>query len=411
MRIAIICIDSADNALQYLALAKGLQSAGHFVRILAPDSLTLVASKTAPDLDFIGVEGDLHVSLQPPSVSGMREDAHYSAHFLRVRFLSNALTHWTEVCLNACVDADLILGGANGMLVGEGVAEKLGIRFIQTHLHPFTPNRCWPPILFPRFVAAAPGIIRSIAHEITRQMYWQPIRHLVNTTRNATLGLAPISFRGSLGRLKNDADQIIYGFSPTLLPRPGNWKSNMHVTGFWFHKERCIEPPKALLDFIEHKAKPVCIDLEAMHGSDSESMMRMVIESLRHAKMHGVIIAKTSQLPMKELPRDVYVTDRSAYNWLLPKAAFLVHAGSAYSLGTTLAAGKPSLALPIGGEQPFWAWLLETHGLGPHCIPRQKLTAEGMSNKCFKKNAQRIGMEIRNEDGIGNVVKIINSLR
>jgi sterol 3beta-glucosyltransferase len=419
MRIAIICIDSTDNARPYLALGKGLQSAGHAVRILAPNSLASLFSKGASGLDFYGVQGELHAHLQAPAISGHREDAHYSAHFLRVRHLGDLLRHWTKTCLDGCADADMILGGINGMLVGEGVAEKLGIRFVQTHLQSYTPTKTWPSLLFPKLAAAVPGFVRHSAHRITRQMYWQSLRPLVNTTRGSVLGLAPGSFWGNLGKPGGSA--VLYGFSPALLPRPADWSSAVHVTGYWFHQEQSLlpPPPASLIKFLQNKPMPVSIDLDGVSQADVENLIGIFLKAIKLENQRGVIICPSGGISGHSLPDYAHLTDYCVYKWLLPQMTFCVHIGSAHATGVTLAAEKPALAIPIGGDQPFWAWILESRELGPKSIPRRRLNPDnlarainnGINNRRFRENAQRMGMKIRNEDGIGKAAEIISTIR
>jgi hypothetical protein len=51
---------------------------------------------------------------------------------------------------------------------------------------------------------------------------------------------------------------ILYGYSPTVLPRPAEWQSGLEVVGFWWPaRPTDWQPPAELVRFLDHGPAPV----------------------------------------------------------------------------------------------------------------------------------------------------------
>ncbi|MEG2251942.1 MAG: hypothetical protein RSC98_02780, partial [Clostridia bacterium] len=86
--------------------------------------------------------------------------------------------------------------------------------------------------------------------------------------------------------------------------------------------------------------------------------------------------------------------------------------------GTTAAgilAGKPTLIIPFGGDQPFWGQRVQLLGLGPKPLPREKLTVRKLclalrrltSEKRYSVAARELGERMRKEDGAITAANIV----
>jgi UDP:flavonoid glycosyltransferase YjiC (YdhE family) len=95
-----------------------------------------------------------------------------------------------------------------------------------------------------------------------------------------------------------------------------------------------------------------------------------------------------------------------------------VHHGGAGTTAAGLRAGVPSIIIPFFGDQPFWGRRVAELGVGPEPIPRKQLTVErlaqaiqaSLTDQTMRQRAANLGAKIRAEDGIANVVAVIQEI-
>jgi len=83
-----------------------------------------------------------------------------------------------------------------------------------------------------------------------------------------------------------------------------------------------------------------------------------------------------------------------------------------------LAAGRPSIVVPFFADQHFWAWRVAALGAGPQPIRRRQLSAErlaaaiteAVTNRTIQARAAALGERIRDEDGVGTAVALLEEL-
>jgi sterol 3beta-glucosyltransferase len=120
-----------------------------------------------------------------------------------------------------------------------------------------------------------------------------------------------------------------------------------------------------------------------------------------------------------KLPENVFRVNSVPFDWLFPRMAAVAHHGGAGTTATGLRAGVPSIILPFFADQFFWGWRVYELGGGPRAIPRKKLTSDNLAaairqavnDHKIVRSASELGTRIRAEDGIGNAVKIIESIQ
>lgn len=101
--------------------------------------------------------------------------------------------------------------------------------------------------------------------------------------------------------------------------------------------------------------------------------------------------------------------------------AGVVHHGGAGSSQTGLRAGRPSVAVPFGVDQPYHAARLAALGVGPEPVPFPRLDAPrltrligdlvgGPAAPGFAARARHVGELVRAEDGVGATVRAMRDL-
>jgi UDP:flavonoid glycosyltransferase YjiC (YdhE family) len=212
---------------------------------------------------------------------------------------------------------------------------------------------------------------------------------------------------------------MLYCYSPAIAPKPPDWSEQAHVTGYWFlDHPSAWQPPADLVRFLGSGPPPVYIGFGSMVSRKPEQTTRIALDALKQSRQRGVIATGWGALSQSDLPSEVFLIESVPHDWLFPKMAAVVHHGGAGTTGAGLRAGVPSIVVPFGGDQPFWAQRVKALGVGPDPIPRGRLTAArlahamrvAVTDEPMRKRAVELGETICAEDGIGNAVRIVSQV-
>ena len=195
MRIAIIASGSRGDVEPYIALGKGLQQAGHVVRLVAHENFGALVK--AHGVEFWPIEGNAQDVAQSPEMRELLEKGNFLAIMAKMGkdAQDNALA-FAQGGLAACEGMELIIAGLGGMFIGVALAEKLDIQFMQAHYVPFSPTRAYPNALFPKLPSFLNGSLNRVSYQMAQQMMWQGFRSADNVARQQVLGLPKASFWG-----------------------------------------------------------------------------------------------------------------------------------------------------------------------------------------------------------------------
>lgn len=417
MKIAIIALGSQGDVQPYIALGKGLQHAGHAVRLITHENYE--KSVRSHGLEFWPMQGNVQEFMESPKVRELLEkgnflaiNAYTSKEAQRVALL------WAKAGLEACRGVDVIVAGVGGLFVGLAIAEKLDLPMIQAHVFPFTPTTAFPAALYPPSIAKlGPGANR-ITHQMFQQVMWQGMRVADNTSRQQVLDLPTVPFFGPYGSGRLNRHPVIYGFSPSVIPEPNDWKS-VRVTGYWFLESAPDwTPPPALEAFLQNGAPPVYIGFGSMGSRNPEQTSQLVLGALEKTKQRAIMQSGWGGLGKDNLPENVHTISSVPHTWLFPRVAAVVHHGGAGTTAAGLGAGVPSVIIPFFGDQHFWGERAARLGVGPQPIPRKQLTADrlaqaiqqAVTDQPLRQRASELGSRIRAEDGIGNAVAVIDEI-
>lgn len=414
MHIAIIALGSQGDVQPYVALGKGLQDRGHRIRLVTHGNFSQLVEPRG--LEFWPVSGNVQALAETPEMRALLEKGNFIAitrHTAKAAAL--AAVSWAKQGLEAVGGVDLLLVGVGGLFVGLGLAEKLRIPLIQAFVFPFTPTRAFPGPLFPQSLGRLSGGFNLLSHRLVRQAIWQGIRAGDNAMRKQVLGLPNAPFLGPYASPILRRYPTLYGFSPSVIPRPADWK-NSEVAGYWFlDSAPDWTPPQDLLEFLNAGAPPVYIGFGSMGSRDPEATADLVLRALRATGQRAVLQSGWSGMKGENLPDSVFLTGSVPHSWLFGRVAAVVHHGGAGTAAAGLRAGVPSVVIPFFADQPFWGQTVARLGAGTTPIPRKELTAEklteairiAVSDPEMRQRAGELGAKIRAEDGIGKVAAAI----
>lgn len=168
------------------------------------------------------------------------------------------------------------------------LAEKLGVPFIQAYLMPFSPTREFPSVLTPVPQSRLTAWANASLHRMARQMMWQTLRSADNKARAQALQLPPAPFWGPFAALHAQAQPILYGYSPQVVPRPQDWDATIDVTGYWFLPPPAgWEPSTDLVDFLQAGPPPVYIGFGSMPSRNPQETADLVLHALAQTGQRG----------------------------------------------------------------------------------------------------------------------------
>lgn len=153
-----------------------------------------------------------------------------------------------------------------------------------------------------------------------------------------------------------------------------------------------------------------------MISTDAAQLTAIVKAAVRLTGQRALLASGWGGLAAAEDASDdaerFFQLEQAPHDWLFPRVAVAVHHGGAGTTGAALAAGIPSVVLPFGYDQPFWAHCLAQRGVAPPALARVGLQPETLADAISQASApsmraaaRALGQRIREEDGIGRAVE------
>jgi UDP:flavonoid glycosyltransferase YjiC (YdhE family) len=414
LRITINTFGTLGDIQPYIAFGKGLEEAGHDVCILTHQIFEA----------FVREHGlEVHpMALNPREVLVEKAFAEFGNNLFRfMPWLKGQYKVYLKELFRstdeAAEGADLLLNSLFSF-AGYHVAQKRGIPVFGAYLQMVTPTRAFhsmnaqPP---PKWLPFK-GAYNYLSMKLGSQFFFNLLKSLVNECREDVLGLPPL---GSGYYWRADTDDTIpflYGYSPSVLPKPPDWGENIRVAGYWFlDQAEGYNPPLELVDFLESGSPPVYVGFGSMVEHEEKEITRLIVEAVGQADCRTILLGGWSELGGGELPDNILRIDYAPHEWLFPKMAAVVHHGGAGTTAAGFRAGVPTVVVPFFGDQFFWGWRTAELGVGPDAISRKKLTAERLANAIkaavsdgsMRQRAAALGEKISTEDGVGRAVEFI----
>ena len=181
------------------------------------------------------------------------------------------------------------------------------------------------------------------------------------------LSLPPLPFFGPLGEFARTGQPVFYTFSPSLLPRPSDWRSDVHVVGFSsLDAPADWVPPAELLRFLEAGPAPVFIGFGSMPNSKAADTTTMLVEAIERSGQRAILQGGQAGFgDGAALPESVFPAGDLPHSWLFPRVAAVMHHGGCGTTGAAFRAGVPQIVVPHFFDQPLWAQCASSWGSAP----------------------------------------------
>lgn len=418
MHVTLLAIGSRGDVQPMIALARGLKARGHHARIATHSNFQSFVEGLG--LEYFPLSGDSSKFYGGPMGTAFRDrltlDQQRYKRFIET-YLATYAARLVRECQAACRDTDLIVSWPwtrTGLLLSElyGVPAALLSLAPPTYLatrsfaNPY--HGSFGVDLSPDQTHATWDTTAK-SFETGAKMYAQ---------WRAEVGLPAQSLDDELAAHIEAAQ--IFAWSPVVLPKPDEWHERIHVSGFLtLRHEQDFEPPPTLVEFLDDGPPPVLFGFGSNvghhSGLDNESLTEIVVRAVERAGVRALFISGFGGLQPGKHGDDILVTNGVLYSWLLPRCAAMVHHGGAGSMSDGLHAGRPSLGVPFGFDQPLWAQRIHDIGVAPAPIPAQDLTVERLTeavrqlveDPSLADGARRVAAALAAEDGVERAVELL----
>ncbi len=410
MKILITTLGSRGDVQPYLALAVGLQQAGHQVTLAAPQTF-------APWIQSYGVNV-APVQFNPQEAMQKLGQTHGGLRALSamLKIIREGMAVAQEDVWRAAQDTDFFIQSATGMGAMEMAALR-GIPVAFAYLFPFAATRNFPMFWLP-FRFSLGGGYNLLTHKLMSRLLWRFGGSLNNQWRTR-LGLRPWRSETELFAYARRLNTpFLYGYSPHLLPQPADWDSQQHVTGYWFLPAASDwQPPAALCQFLESGPPPVYVGFGSIRLKNAERQTQGVLQALALSGQRAILAAGWGGLKQGSAPTNVCFVEDVPHDWLLAQVTAVVHHGGAGTTAAGLRAGIPGIIAPFGGDQWSWADLVVKAGVGLCVGSGQRLRAKrlaaametAVTDPTLRQQAKTFGDTIRAENGIGRAIQLIEN--
>ena len=391
MRPVILTIGTRGDVQPFIALALGLRAAGHQPLLVAPEPFRVLV--TSFGVEFAAFPGDPAALIQRLVDRG----GGLMAIPQMIDFAMPVARHVMRAAIETTRDADIILASFLIAVGGYQAARQHRVPFLSAQLFPaFTPTSAF----------AMPGlpsgalVFNRLTHQISTMLFWTLSLAAYQMLKRQAPEL-PRRLENPFGR----SLRTIYGFSPQVVPSP----LDTHPT--WM-------PPAELQDFLAAGEPPLYIGFGSMRTVEAERIYSIVIDALTRLNQRAILMGEWKKVGGSRLPAHILRMEAAPHDWLFERVAAVVHHGGAGTTAAGLRAGRPSLIIPFTADQPFWGQRILAAGVGPRPIPVKRLTAQSLlaaietmrEDTAMRMRAADLGTALRAEDGIGNAVRVIESI-
>ncbi len=391
----------------YLALGVELKRRGHRVRVA-----TLAAWRDNVEragLEFAPIRPDVPVDdAEARELVRRVLDNRGGPEYLFKEVFAPCMRETYEDTRAAVEGADLLVSHQIP-LTAPIVAEQTGIAWVSCMLLPMAfLSACDPPTppqapALRRLAAMHPSIARAMLAlaRLAMNPWVKPVYRL-----RADLGMP----RGEhpLIEGQHSPSRVLALFSSVFAQKQPDYPPQTVVTGFAFYDAAAaVAPDPELLRFLQAGEPPLVFTLGSSAVWIAEDFYDTAIAVATKLQRRALLLAGESALRLREMaPPSVGVFDYAPHSLVMPRASVTIHQGGVGTTAQALRAGRPTLVVPYGQDQPDNARRCVALGVG-RTIPRHRYNAELLerelsvllSDPAYATRAAVVGAAIRAERG------------
>jgi UDP:flavonoid glycosyltransferase YjiC (YdhE family) len=408
-RIVFATWGSYGDLHPYMALALELQNRGHH-SVIATSPIYREKIEAA-GLEFAPVRPDLPEPDSPEAAEIIKGVSHSikGPAYLFEKLLMPPL----EATYNDTLAAVKYHGGADLIvahqvpLVSPIVAEVTGLPRVSCLLFPISFASVYDPPTPPQFpfmrsVVTLHPLIGKVLMSIGKSWMLPWVRPVQDLRRKLGLGASPHPiFEGQHSPL------LVLGlFSKLLGQVQPDFPANTRITGFPFYDEDQQLPPE-LENFLDAGEPPIVFTLGSSLVWSAGDFYRTSMEAAAKLGRRALLlVGDMRNVPDAALSDQIFAIEYAPHQLVMPRAGAIVHQGGIGTTAQALRAGKPTLIVPHGQDQPDNARRCKDLGVA-RVLPPSQYKAERvimelsqlLENKEYAQHAVSAAREIRQESG------------
>lgn len=423
MKIGMQTWGSHGDVRPFLALAEGLQAAGHEVHLV----ITCVDSSAYQGM--VSEHGVRITSLPTPvftpeqqgqfarTIYGIRNPMTQMAAILRLIFapVEDAMFNAARAL---CQESDVLIGHYF-MHPLQIAAEHAGLPYASVLLsHATIPSDYNNPVGLTLFGQAG----NRLLWRLTKALLNRTALHYPNRLRRQ-LGMAPV--RDLVTQVWISDDLTLAAVSPQICQAQPDWPASVKVCGFLDTPNLAMEgavteglPASPMTAFLAAGEAPVYMTFGSWTPKDATAQgatLRLLSEAARKAGCRAIIQSQAAaECGFVSDARIMYVA-AAPHHAVFPHCRAVVHHGGAGTTQSATLAGKPSIVVAHISEQEHWAVELRRLGIGVRPLHRRKLSAAALARRISRvlaspgmaDKAALTGAAMKQEHGVATAVALI----
>ena len=400
----MVTYGSEGDTRPLVALCVGLIEAGHEVRLFAEQST--VGSARSHGVPVEALAGDIKSTLPATDPSQELRGRDVIAAIRRgFRVINGSTAAWMSAVTEHARGSDAMLFAGLASPMAQAVAEALRKPAISLWLQPTTPTREFSSPALPSM--NLPGWLNRVSYHASPQA-------LIRRFYGGASERSRTDIFGERAQRKLADLPYLYGFSRHLVARPADWPGSHRICGHWPLPTGEWRPPAELADFLAAGPPPIYLGFGAVSSFMRQKGLAAIAEALNGRR--ALFYPGWSKITAAQLPSNFLVLGDTPHAWLFPRTSMVIHHGGAGTTHTAARAGIPSIPLPVGADQFFWAGRLAAAGVSPKTVRATRIDAKSLAAMMefaqrddVRARAKALGAAMADENGIACAVAAIEN--
>lgn len=405
---------SSGDVYPFIGLGRELRRRGHQVTLATNERFGPAVQRAGVEFVQQGTNEQFAEALNDPDLWHPRRGLQA---VVGNRFMGEALGKQLDLIRERHERDPNLIVAAGALSFGARIArEVLPIRLATVHLQPsillsVTDPPVMPGMTIPNWWPR--WLVRMMYAMANRFAIDPPVRKVVEPIRES-LGLKPE--RAYLQKWIHSPDRCI-GLFPEWYGHGRDWPSNMVLTGFPLFDDRADEPlPNEVEAFLAEGTPPIVITF-GTGMAVGQSLFAAAIEACQRLNRRAIVLTTVREQLPTTLPDVIRHFDYAPLTKLLPRSAALIFHGGIGTLSQALAAGVPTVCLPMAHDQPDNSHRLEKIGVGKS-VPASRASVsrvaaavnEILTNHNVTESCRMIAHRMANDTGIASACDVLESI-
>ncbi|MRW92811.1 hypothetical protein GJ699_22690 [Duganella sp. FT80W] len=416
MKIGLQTWGSHGDIRPMLALAEGLQLAGHEVTLVITcvDSDVYAAVQSAAGVTIRTVASPVIQRDEAAeigiSIVSARDPLRQMALILR-RCFQPAEEAMIAAAQQLAAESDLLIGHYF-MYPLQVAAERAGKPYVSVLLsHAAVPSAYSHPLRWPR-------MFNGFLWWLTRTLLHRELAPYVNGLRRR-LGMRPV--RDVVSEVWLSPYLTLVAVSPQICERQPDWPDAVQLSGFLDMPNMSLEGQlsAALAAFLDAGEAPVYMTLGSWMPQDlpnQRDTLRMLSDAARQAGCRAVIQSPAWEACGFQPDDRIMYVSASPHHLIFPRCAAVLHHGGAGTTQSVTLAGVPHIVIAHISEQEHWANELRRIGVAGKLTRRRSVTASQLAERIalvrskpeWRIKAAQVARAMVQENGVDAAVRLIN---